>query len=220
MFSAMQSWQFWSTRERISKDIKVQLIIIAKSLVHSIVLGPFWSPDSPSTAREAGRWWWGGCSTVVGRWLSFIELVSLGVAWQNSSWVAGIWVCSMDSGPSKSSGACSSTWSTGLDCWMTSSSGFGSFLKKELLWVTSFWSVVLLAVIIDPLTFRIVYGTGLKRGLFFFNSLLNESVISDVQAVRLGLTFEASVGPHTSLCFLVLLHGSSLVLSVRFMHNL
>lgn len=143
---------------------KVQLIIIARFLVQNVVLGPLRSPNLSSTSREEDMWRWDGCSTVVGRWLSFTRVVSLGVTGLNSSWLAGICVCSMVSGPSNSSGACSSTWGTGLDSWMTSSSGFGSFLKKELLRVTSFWSVVLLAVILDPLSSRIVNGTGSKRG--------------------------------------------------------
>ena len=65
-------------------------------------------------------------------------------------------------------------------------------------------------------------------------SLLNKSVISDVKAVRLCSMFEVSVGLHTRLRFLVLLHGfsmasasgltcgrvGSLALTVQFMYNL
>ena len=66
-------------------------------------------------------------------------------------------------------------------------------------------------MIIDPLTSRIVYGTWFEtRACLVLNSLLNESVISDVQALRLCSTFEVGVGVHKRLRFLVLLHGFSI----------
>ena len=48
------------------------------------------------------------------------------------------------------------------------------------------------------------------RACLVLNPLLNESVISGVQAVRLCPTFEVTVGLHTHLCFLVLVHGLSI----------
>lgn len=72
-----------------------------------------------------------GCSLAAGSVLSWSWLVSRGVVGSNSSWVVGVWVESGISGPSNSSGACSS-WGTGSYSSVALSGGFANFLKYEL----------------------------------------------------------------------------------------
>lgn len=138
--------------------------------VHNIALRPHWSLDSSSTTGVSDRCW---CVLAIG-YSSKRDTVIVakfpGFASSPSSWMKVGWEdsCNQNS-------ACGSCWGVHVywDPVLAWPTGLPNLLKWEPFCVTSFRSVDLLAVIIDPL-----YGTGSNSGLAWFDLFCLTRVLS------------------------------------------